>query len=236
MAYRLLDRFQATFAGTRYRHRNSSLGNQIANYLYDDLYELGHSSVYQSRVDLHTHVLNRRARSPGVRARRGDGSFGTLVPNAEAAIVPGFIVASGPTATVQVGVETKILAKAMIKQIDRVITDLKNQADQFRHKNPKAVTVAIVGVNHARRCVSYEKDRVYPTDGKGFPHPIQEAEDAKSRLRVDAEPAFDEFIILEYIATNEDPYEFEWVSSKRADAEYGSALVRILDLYEARFP
>lgn len=236
MAYRLLDRFEATFAGTRYRHRNSSLGNQIANYLYDDLYELGHSDKYRARVDAHTHVLNRSAKSPGVRARRGDGSFGTLVPSAEAIVVPGFIVASGPTATVQIGVETKILAKAMIKQIDRVINDLRNQASQFKHKNPKAVTVAIVGVNHASYCVSYEKDRAYRTDGKENLHPIQEAEEAKSRLRVDAEPSFDEFLILEYKATNDDPYNFEWVSLKRAEAEYGSALVRVLDLYEARFP
>lgn len=55
----------------------------------------------------------------------------------------------GPTANVQVGIEVKIIATAMIKQIDRVINDLRNQALQFKHRNPSAITLAIVGVNHA---------------------------------------------------------------------------------------
>ena len=45
---------------------------------------------------------------------------------------PGFAVARGPVATVEIGVEVKILAKAMIKQIDRVIGDLVKQVTHFR--------------------------------------------------------------------------------------------------------
>lgn len=236
MAYRLLSRFEETFKNGPYRHRDSSLGNKIANFLYDDLYDTHRSGIFDSRVDTHTRVLNRTARSPGIHARRGDGSFGEIVPNAVAMVVPGFVVASGPTATTEIGAEVKILAKAMIKQIDRVITDLRNQAQQFEKKNTRVVKVALVGVNHADHCTSYERERIYRTDGTDNPHPVDEADDAKRRLLADAEPAFDEFLILEYRATNEPPYPFEWVSLRRMEAEYGSALVRILRLYEARFP
>lgn len=236
MAYRLLERFEATFTDGPYRHRNSSLGNQVANFLYDDLYDLGKSALYGNRVDLHTRVLNRAAKSPGIRARRGDGSFGEIVPGAQAAVVPGFIVASGPTATTEIGVEVKIVAKAMLKQIGRVGSDLRDQSTEFKKKNEKVVTVGIVGVNHAPSYVSYEGDRPFRTDGKQSPHPRQSAEDVKRRLHVDAEPFFDEFLVFEYSATNEPPFPFSWESRKRVEAEYASALVRILRLYEVRFP
>lgn len=236
MAYRLLDRFEQTFRAGPYRHRDSTLGNQIANFLYDDLYQLGRSRRYVERCDLHTRVLNRTAKSPGIRARRGDGSFGEIVPGALAQVIPGFIVASGPTATTEIGTEVKILAKAMIKQIDRVINDLRNQAQQFKTKNPDAITVGIVGVNHASHCISYEGTRAYRTDGKANPHPVQEANEAKRRLHADAEPAFDEILVLDFRATNEDPYPFAWLSRHRTEAEYASALVRILNRYDRRFP
>lgn len=236
MAYRLLEQFEATFRDGPYRHRNSTLGNQIANFLYDDLYEVSANSSYRERVGLHSHVLNRTAKSPGVKARRGDGSFGAIVPYSTAVVVPGFIVASGPTATTEIGVEVKVLAKAMIKQIDRVLTALRNQASQFKLKNEDVVTVGLVGVNHADRYVSFEKERVYPTDGKANPHPLQEANEAKRRLHAEAEPSFDEFLTLDFRASNEPPYDFAWVSKPRLEAEYGSALVRILTRYGKRFP
>lgn len=236
VAYRLLNRFEATFVDGPYRHRDSSLGNRIANFLYDDLYVLSTSALYNGRVDLHTRALNRAARSPGVKARRGDGSFGEVLPGATVVALPGFLVASAPTATIEIGTEVKIVAKAMLKQIGRVCSDLRDQASEFKKKNPDVVTVGIAGVNHAAFTVSYEGKRLFKTDGKANPHPFQEAEEVKRRLHADAEPAFDEFLVLEYEATNQAPFPFEWVSLKRTEAEYAAALVRILRRYESRFP
>lgn len=51
-----------------------------------------------------------------------------------AIVDPGYIVARGPIATVEIGVEVKILAKAMIKQVNRVINDLRDQVSQFRRR------------------------------------------------------------------------------------------------------
>ena len=42
----------------------------------------------------------------GVNRRRGDGTFGELVPAAEASRQEGFVVARGPVATIEVGAET----------------------------------------------------------------------------------------------------------------------------------
>ena len=50
-----------------------------------------------------------------------------------------FVVARGPTANIEIGVEAKILAKAMIKQIDRVIGDLQRQVMMFRRTRWKSI-------------------------------------------------------------------------------------------------
>jgi hypothetical protein len=85
-------------------------------------------------------------------------------------------VAGGPIATLEIAVEVKILAKAMIQQIDGVINDLRNQVAQFRRGGGQPVCVGIVGINGAAHPVSYEGDRPYPTAGKGgVLHPLQEA-------------------------------------------------------------
>jgi len=78
-------------------------------------------------VQHHERVVNMRNVMTGKPARRGDGTFGELVPAAVAVTEKGMLVARGPVATIEIGAETKILAKAMIKQIDRVISDLINQ-------------------------------------------------------------------------------------------------------------
>jgi hypothetical protein len=229
--FSLLRQFEATFRNGPYLHRNSQLGNRIADYLYEDLYALGLSGRFNERVDARSHVLNLKAMSPGIQARRGDGSFGDLVPGSEALIIPGFHVARGPTADVEIGVEVKILAKAMIKQIDRVIGDLRRQADEFHRKSASAVTVAIVGINFADRYVSHEGDRRYPTDGhSGSLHPSQEAHEAERRL-LSAEEPYTEFMQLGFRATNEPPYEFEWI--RGTQDRYAAALVRIARTYDS---
>lgn len=171
--------------------------------------------------------------SPGIDARRGDGSFGTPVPGATRIRVPGFRVARGPTADVEIGAEVKIVAKSMIKQIDRVTNDLRAQADHFRTKSPSALTIAIVGVNFADRYVSYEGDRKYPTNGGRYPHPAQEAARAEMRIN-DVGGSYFELLQVGFRATNEPPYRFELVDPAGVHQRYGSLLVRVAREYEQR--
>lgn len=235
MAYRLLERFRELFDGVRYLHRNSSLGDSVAWCLPEDLYALHRSSKFTSRIDDKERVLNVANRLRGVQARRGDGTFGELIPHATAVNVPGSIVARGPVATVEIGSEVKILAKAMIKQIDRVMTDLQNQRREFLAAGGDPITVGIVGINQADRAVSYEGEATWPTDGRKHKHPIQEAAEAERRLLNRVASDFDEFMILRFRATNEPPYPFEWVNEQQTEMDYGAVLTRILRKYEVRF-
>ena len=47
--------------------------------------------------------------------------------------------------------------------------------------------------------------------------------------------AFEEFVILDFRASNRTPYPFDWVNKQRAADEYAAALQRISRLYEKRF-
>jgi hypothetical protein len=49
-----------------------------------------------------------------------------------------------------------------------------------------------------------------------------------------AAPAFDEFVVLRFRATNEAPFSFAWVNQKATGMDYGAALARISQAYEAR--
>jgi len=205
-------------------------------HLYEDLYEINRSPKYVEAVRSQRGVLNTQNRTRGVSARRGDGTFGELIPGEKPAVDAGYVVARGAIATTEIGVEVKILAKAMIKQIDRVTGGLLKQIEQFRRGGKKAISVGIVGINQAAHTVSYEGKNATPTTGKGgFAHPIQEASEAEGRLRSNAKPKFDEFIFLRYRATNEDPFPFEWVDYDATRQDYGAALVRISREYEERF-
>lgn len=235
MLYRLLEKFRTTFQSKRYRHRSSNLGDLIAMELYEDLYDLGKSARLRERIRRGDRVLNVRNRRVGVRARRGDGTFGELIPNRQPIRDPGFSVARGPIATVEIGVEVKILAKAMIKQIDRVINDLSGQVGQFKRGAGNPICVGIVGINRAEVYTGYEGKRAFKTDGKGRRHPAQEALEAEARLIEQAMPHFDEFLILRFKATNTRPHPFEWVDYEQAEQEYGALLTRISREYDSRF-
>ena len=236
MSYRLLTEFQNLFDGKAYFHRNSSLGDFIAMHLYVRyLVTLNRSTKMQSRVESKDWVINTENRRQGIKARRGDGTFGELVPNEKPVVDPGYQVARGKVATVEIGSEVKILAKAMIKQIDRVIGDLQKQVAQFRRGGGNPICVAIVGVNHAQYAVRYEGDRAFKTDGRSNRHPFQEAAEAERRLLADAAPYFDEFILLPYAATNEPPFPFSWVNYTLTSRNYGASLVRISREYDKRF-
>jgi hypothetical protein len=145
------------------------------------------------------------------------------------------LVARGPVATIEIGAETKILAKAMIKQIDRVITDLTNQATQFKRGGGNPICVAFVGINFADQYVSFEGRKKWPTDGRRYKHPIQEATHAEQRLNDKASSAFDEFQILRFRASNARPFPFEWVDLRQTEMEYSSVLTRISRDYDRRF-
>lgn len=236
MEFRLLDEFRGLFEGHVYKHRASTLGDFVAMHLYEDLAMVGRSEKFIRAVDRRDRVLSVQNNRRGVRARRGDGTFGQLIPGKDAAVDDGYRVARGPIATVEIGVEVKILAKAMIKQIDRVINDLRNQPGQFRRGGGNPICVGVVGVNHANIYVGYEGSRAFPTTGRdGFLHPSQEAPEAGRRLMEMAAPAFDEFIILPFRATNQEPFPFEWVDYEDTKTNYAAALARISGEYEQRF-
>lgn len=235
--YRLLKEFRALFEGKEYRHRSSNRGDWVAMHLYEDLMALNRSARYVLSVKSMKSVVNSANKRKGVEARRGDGTFGELIPGETAVFDPGYLVGRGPIATVEIGVEVKILQKAMIKQIDRVKNDLRNQVTEFRKKagsrNP--ICVGIVGINYADYAVGYEGDRLHRTTGSGGDrHPIQEADAARDRLK-EIEPYYNEFLVLKHRATNEAPYKFEWVNEVDTRQLYASSLVRISNEYEGRF-
>lgn len=235
MEYRLLVAFRKLFDGQKYRHRVSNQGDEIAMHLYEDLVLLGRSSKLTRGVKRAQRVVNLANRIHGIRSRRGDATFGSIVPGEPARRERGFDVMRGMLATVEIGIEVKILAKAMIKQIDRVINDLNNQARQFRRGGANAITVGVVGVNWAEQAVAYEGDRAYATDGRKNPHPIQEAAEAERRLREFAAPDFDHFLVLRYKATNVIPYPFEWLDRRSAERDYGAMLSRLSQQFDQRF-
>ena len=172
--YRLLTEFRSLFEGKRYRHRDSSLGDYVAMHFYEDLAVTSRSSKLLKVIQEKQCVLNVQNRARGINSRRGDGTFGEIVPGMEPITDPGYIVSRGPIATVDIGLEVKILAKAMIKQIDRVIVDLRNQVSQFRMAGSHAVCIALIGINHAEEYTSYEGDRMFKTTGRnGYLHLVR---------------------------------------------------------------
>src|SRR5438876_2261438 len=87
---------------------------------------------------------------------------------------------------------------------------------RFKRGGGNPICVAFVGINFAERYVSFEGKKKWPTDGKKYKHPIQEAAEAEQRLKDRVQSAFDEFQVLPFRATNAKPSPFEWsIWSKR---------------------
>jgi hypothetical protein len=233
--YSLLSHFKNLFDGKPYLHRNASQGDKVVRYLYEDLRRLNRSTILSSRIDQKSRVVNTTNKTVGIKSRRGDGAFGELVPVAVAVTDAGFLVSRGPLSSIEIGAESKILAKAMIKQIDRVIGDLKRQVEEFR-KNANPICIAVVGVNHATQYTSFEGDRAFPTNGTAkFRNPSQEAVEAIRRLESFARADFDEFLILRFSATNVDPFPFHWINEQETLLHYSALLTRVSRLYDQRF-
>jgi len=233
--FRLLNEFQKLFEGRVYKHRASNQGDYIAMHLYEDLVTIDRSSKLVDAIGREILVLNVANRLQGIRARRGDGTLGEIVPGETPIRDEGYAVARGKIATVEIGVEVKILAKAMIKQIDRVINDLRNQVVEFRRGGERPLCVGIVGINQAGHYVSFEGDRPWPTTGKGgYLHPAQEAAEAERRFLEHAAPSYNEFLVLRYMATNESPYPFAWLDVRETRLNYAAALARISSAFQQR--
>lgn len=233
--YALLRAFRVVFEGVPYYHRNPNIGDKVAQYLYEDLYTLGISRLLKERISARSRVVNIQNRTIGVNRRRGDGTFGELVPAATPLTTPEFQVARGPVATIEIGAEAKILAKAMIKQIDRVVGDLIRQTEEFKKHSGHPICVGLVGVNFADQYTSFEGTRSYTTDGRKEKHPTQEAAEAIIRLESRAKPAFNEFLLLRFTATNVKPFPFGWVNEQQTVMEYSALLTRISREYDRRF-
>lgn len=232
MNYQLLTKFSELFEDRQYRHRSSNQGDLVAMHLFEDLHAVGRSARYRQRVESGLSVLNTLNKRHGIKARRGDGSFGEIVPGVNAKHNAGFVVGRGPIATIEIGIEVKILAKAMIKQIDRVVSDLGKQVTHFKSRGGTPITIGIAGINWADHYCSIEGDVLWPTNGKKYKHPIQEAAEAERHLRERAAHEFDEFVFLHFLATNEEPFAFAWKGEERTAMDYGAALARISAKYE----
>lgn len=247
--FRLLSTFQDLFDGKPYLHRKSNQNDLICVQIFEDLFTLNKSPKLSARIREQTHVVNSSNRTHGVKARRGDGIFGELVPGERVHKSKDFEVGRGIIATIEIGAECKILAKAMIKQIGRVMNDMRDQVKQFnKGTGSTPITIAVVGVNHAAYTIGYEGNRTYrtglmeevnPHTGKikriVNSHPSEEAEEAIKRLQEEVRPHYDEMIVLRYKATNETPFDFTWVDIDATRRDYAAALMRISREYERRF-
>ncbi|MGI8546412.1 MAG: hypothetical protein ACR2M1_03620 [Gemmatimonadaceae bacterium] len=229
--YRLLDAFRASFEGKRYLHRNQTIGNAIASHLYDDILALNRSAKFVARTTAGLDAVNVANHIAGRKGRRGDGTFGEVVPGEAISYEAGFVVPRAAIATLEIGTEVKIVAKAMIKQIDRVMSDINGQALTFRNQTRDAISVGIVGVNFSDVYTSYEGERSYPAG----PPPSREAPRAVERIEQIVRPNFDELLILRFRATNTDPYPFQWVDEQATRQQYSAAILRISKLFEQRF-
>lgn len=229
--YKLLTAFESIFRGDVYRHRSSTIGDGIAAYVFEDLVAIGQSPKLLQRVKNNEVAVNTGNQIKGKKGRRGDGTFGRVVPGRVLLAEPGFEVRRGHVANLEIGTEVKISATKLIAQVDRVMNDLSKQAHIFMNHNPHALRMAIVGVNFAPAYTGHEGDRQYAAKTP----PAREAGEFATRIDRIVSPHYDELLILNFSATNNPPYEFEWVNTKETEQLYGSILVRLSAQYEQRF-
>ena len=233
-SFKLLPAFEGLFQGNVYKHRQSTLGNIVATHLYEDLYDHGGCPKFNEHVVAGQCVVNVGGSTRSVKARRGDGTFGTIVPGSDPLKAEGFVVLQGMVALTHIGAEFKIIATAHLKQIDRVLNDLTGSATSLKEKSANAITVGFAAVNYSERWTGMEGTRSFPVERKPQ-RALQESEETSRRLLQIARPAFDEFLLLKFRATNQAPFPFSWLNPSGMASDYGAALVRVADLYEKRF-
>lgn len=81
LEYRLLTEFRRLFEGRIYKHRASNQGDFVAMHLYEDLVAINRSRrLMEAAIERKDRVLNVQNKRRDVTARRGDGTFGQLIP------------------------------------------------------------------------------------------------------------------------------------------------------------
>ena len=104
--YRLLTEFRRLFENKIYNHRASNQGDFVAMHLYEDLVTINRSvKLNDAAINRKDRVLNVQNKRRGIAARRGDGTFGEIIPGETPVSDPGYFVARGPIATVEIGIE-----------------------------------------------------------------------------------------------------------------------------------
>lgn len=230
--FRLLETFRKTFAGTLYKHRDSTLGNKIGRQLFEDLLSHEVSGNYAEHVGRRLGVVNSGGRIHTPRAiRRNDSIFGRVPAGAD--LKPageGFLVLEGPVAEPRIGCEVKIIAKSQQKQIDRVISDLENFALRMKSLSPQCINVAVVGVNEESDYVGHEGERAFRDRLRE-----QEPTLVVAKLREHLLSRYDELLTVRFKATNQPSYPFAWLDARQTELDYGAVLTRVGDLYQRRF-
>lgn len=228
--YRLLQAFRSTFERVVYKHRNSTVGNRIGRELFEDLVRHEVSAALLDHVRDRRCVVSRGGKIHGRLIRRNDSVFGRPPAGVVvAAPMSRFAVPEGAVAEPRIGCEVKILAKAQLKQIDRVLSDLENFALRMNRLNRKCVNVAVVGVNHESDYVGYEGERTFRGRlGREEPAAVI------GRL-AGLSDYYDELLILGFRATNQDPFPFRWIGPRKIELDYGAALTRVGERYQERF-
>ena len=90
--YRLLTEFQRLFEGKIYKHRASNQGDFVAMHLYEDLIAVDRSpKLTNAVVSRRERVLNVQNKRRGVAARRGDGTFGEIIPGETPSWIPAIL-------------------------------------------------------------------------------------------------------------------------------------------------
>jgi hypothetical protein len=89
LPYLLLRQFRSLFEGIIYRHRRSNLGDSVAWRLPEDLYVLHLSPRLDSLIETGARVLNLRNTLRGIKSRRGDATFGEVVPHSQTVAASG---------------------------------------------------------------------------------------------------------------------------------------------------
>jgi hypothetical protein len=168
MTYKLLDQFPELFAGKAYLHRISNQGDIVASYLFEDLYDLGRSKKFCDTVQKQERVANIKTSKSGKTKRTWRRDFWGESSTAAAVLPPGLSVAIGDVATIEIGTEVKILAKAMIKQLDRVGTGWMTKP-----RNSARTAISYLCWNLGRELRSLftpamKQPKVWPTDGKTY--------------------------------------------------------------------
>ncbi len=92
LEYRLLTEFQRLFEGKLYKHRASNQGDFVATHLYEDLVAINRApTLIDAALKRKDRVLNVQNKRRGVAARRGDGTFGEIIPGETPIIDPGYL-------------------------------------------------------------------------------------------------------------------------------------------------